>query len=139
MNSDDRGERIKQARKKAHLSQKELGDRLGVTQAMISAYEQGVRKPKLETMQKIATALGISEQELLGYNNSEYVLYKALEGSDPDEQNNSLVINGVLVSEKNLLRQYRELNRIGKAEAIKRVKELKYIPEFTGKDDIPFD
>lgn len=53
------GEKIKEARKKAGLSQKELGDKLGVSQAMIGQYETGKRKPKLETLDKIAEALSV--------------------------------------------------------------------------------
>ncbi len=37
------GEKIKDARKKAKLSQKELGMKLGVSQAMIAQYESGKR------------------------------------------------------------------------------------------------
>lgn len=53
------GERIKAARKKAGLTQKELGDKLGVSYQMIGQYENDSRKPKLETLEKIANALQI--------------------------------------------------------------------------------
>lgn len=53
------GEKIKHSRKTAGLTQKELGESLGVSAAMIAQYESGKRKPKLETLDKIATALGI--------------------------------------------------------------------------------
>lgn len=138
MNNSSRGEKIKSARKKAHISQKELGERLGVTQAMISAYEQGIRRPKLETMQKIATALGIDERELFD-GDLEYIFHKAFEETDLEERKDALIIDGILVSEKNLIRKYRKLNSEGKAEAIKRVEELSYIPKFTSENSCPFD
>lgn len=59
------GERIKAARKAAKISQSELGNILGVSQAMISAYEMGIRNPKLETLSKIADALGVLTSYLL--------------------------------------------------------------------------
>ena len=50
---------IAQARLKAGLTQAELAERIGVGQKMITAWETGYRKPKLDTIRKIATALGI--------------------------------------------------------------------------------
>ena len=51
------GEKIKSIRKKNKISQQELGNMLGVSQAMIAQYENGKRIPKLETIKKIAIAL----------------------------------------------------------------------------------
>lgn len=53
------GEMIKAARKKAGLTQKELGAMIGVSGAMIAQYETGVRIPKLDTVQRIAEPLGV--------------------------------------------------------------------------------
>ncbi len=57
-------ESIRNARKKAGLTQKELGERLGVSAAMIAQYENGQRNPKNETIQKIATALDVPVSSL---------------------------------------------------------------------------
>ena len=54
------GEKIKIIRKKNRLTQKELGDKLGVSYQMIAQYENGKRNPKIETVQKIADALDMS-------------------------------------------------------------------------------
>lgn len=51
------GQKIKYSRKKAGLTQKELGESLGVSAAMIAQYESGKRNPKIETLIKIAEAL----------------------------------------------------------------------------------
>ena len=53
------GDRIKEARKRANMTQKELGDRLGVSPVMISQYESDKRKPKINTLERISTALNI--------------------------------------------------------------------------------
>ncbi len=53
------GKQIKKCRNAIKLSQKELGERLGVSQAMIAQYESGKRIPKLETIDKIASALNV--------------------------------------------------------------------------------
>lgn len=60
------GEKIKQARKKAGLTQKELSAALGVTESFISQYESGKRRPKLTTLGKIAKALGTTVYEMIG-------------------------------------------------------------------------
>ena len=58
------GEEIKKIRKEAGLSQKELGERLKVSQAMIAQYENGKRTPKIETLIKIAEALNCEVSDI---------------------------------------------------------------------------
>lgn len=61
------GERIKQIRKEKGITQGELANRLGVSQAMITQYENGQRGPKtFETVKKIAVALDVSHEDILG-------------------------------------------------------------------------
>ena len=52
------GLKIKNARSNAHVTQAELAHRLGVTAQSISQYERGVKIPKIDTLEKIANALG---------------------------------------------------------------------------------
>ena len=58
-------ERIKATRKKAGLTQKALGEALGVTQATIQQLESGKRNPKFNTLQRIADALNVPIEELI--------------------------------------------------------------------------
>lgn len=51
---------IKNARLAVGITQAELARRLGVTPQAISQYERGEKKPKIETIKKIAGALGVS-------------------------------------------------------------------------------
>ncbi len=46
------------------MTQKELADLVGTSQAAISSYEKGTRRLGLETAQKIAIALEVSLDEL---------------------------------------------------------------------------
>lgn len=59
------GQKIKQYRLKAGLSQKDLGEKLNVSQQMIAQYESDKRAPKLETLEKISDALHIGIGNLL--------------------------------------------------------------------------
>ena len=58
------GESIQQARKKAGLSQRDLGLKLCVSGSMIGQYENNLRRPKAETIRKIAEALNIDMLEI---------------------------------------------------------------------------
>lgn len=65
---DNIGGRIRNARKKLSLTQQELGERLGVSGAMIGQYESGTRNPKIDTVKRIADALSADVNWLLhGY------------------------------------------------------------------------
>ena len=58
------GEKSKHWRVQKGLSQKELGDQIGMSQQQIGQYETGTRTPKQETLLKIAKALGVHLRDL---------------------------------------------------------------------------
>jgi transcriptional regulator with XRE-family HTH domain len=58
------GENIRSARKAAGMTQKQLGEILGVSGSMIGQYENGLRNPKTGTIVRIANAIGVPNSEL---------------------------------------------------------------------------
>ena len=60
------GERIRAIRIEKKLTQKQVGDRCGMADSNIRAYELGNANPKIETLQRIATALEVPIGFLLG-------------------------------------------------------------------------
>jgi DNA-binding XRE family transcriptional regulator len=58
------GEHIREARRKAGLTQKELAQRSGLRQSHISRLERGRHSPSFVTLEKIAHALGIPLSQL---------------------------------------------------------------------------
>lgn len=58
--------RLKAARIAKGVTQAELAQRIGVTTQAISSFEKGTKAPKMETVKRIAEALGISVAELYG-------------------------------------------------------------------------
>ena len=62
------GENIKKYRKENHFTQKELAEKLDVTVRTIQNYESGNREPNFKTLEKIAKAIGISINKLIGAN-----------------------------------------------------------------------
>ncbi|MFD1416850.1 helix-turn-helix domain-containing protein [Oceanobacillus jeddahense] len=58
------GSRIKENRKRNKLTQKELGEKIGVKDNTISAYERGAISPEQDMLFAISDVLGISINEL---------------------------------------------------------------------------
>lgn len=58
------GEQIKKYRKEAGLTQKQLGEKLGISQQQIAQYESGKRVPKIDTINNIAGALNMGVRRL---------------------------------------------------------------------------
>jgi len=56
----DIGSRLREEREAAHLSQRELARRLGVSASLISQIESGQSKPSVSTLYAIVTELGVS-------------------------------------------------------------------------------
>ena len=67
------GVRIRTVRKEKKITQVELGKKLGVSGSMIAQYETGVRNPKLDTIGKIADALGVSLNYLMEWGENDTV------------------------------------------------------------------
>ena len=59
------GNRLYQLRRKAHLSQSQLGEMVGVSNKAVSKWENGQAKPGLEIVNKLADILSVSLDELL--------------------------------------------------------------------------
>ena len=61
------GRRIQRLRKKAHFSQEKLGEKVRLTQTHISLVETGKRKASMDTLKKVASALGIKVKDLIPF------------------------------------------------------------------------
>ena len=58
--------KLREIRKLAGLTMKELGDRIGCSESAISQYETGKRHPDYETLLKISDYFGVSVDDILG-------------------------------------------------------------------------
>ncbi|QGM92132.1 helix-turn-helix domain-containing protein [Enterococcus faecalis] len=66
MTLDFFGEKLKAIRKSKRLTQLDLSKRLNVSKGTISAYEQGLSYPSIETLVEICKILDTSSDYLLG-------------------------------------------------------------------------
>ncbi|MGW8381246.1 helix-turn-helix domain-containing protein [Streptococcus parasuis] len=62
-------DRLKELRKERGFTQKKLGELCGINEANIRKYELGKQNPKIETIDKIASALGVSTLEFIEIEN----------------------------------------------------------------------
>lgn len=62
---DSLGERLARIRKERGLTQKEVADRTGLIQALVSDYERGRLRLAADMIVRFAVALGITTDELL--------------------------------------------------------------------------
>lgn len=70
MNAEYTGKKIAELRKEKNLTQKELADKLHVTDKAVSKWERGVNFPDLGLMEEIAKELDTTPSILLGLENS---------------------------------------------------------------------
>jgi transcriptional regulator with XRE-family HTH domain len=49
---------LRDARRRVHLTQAELADRAGTSQATLSAYENGRKQPSIDTLSRLLAATG---------------------------------------------------------------------------------
>ena len=78
-------ENLKEARLKSGLSQKDLSENIGVAKSTYSLYESGKREPNVDTIKKIASALNISADTLLGIDEEPTTLAAHFDGDEYKE------------------------------------------------------
>ena len=71
--TENLGSRLRKLRKERGLTQSELGNLADVEYVLISRYEQNKVMPKIETLNKLCSALNVSVDEILnGKSNQEF-------------------------------------------------------------------
>ena len=155
------GERIKAARKKAGLTQKQLGEKMGISYQAVAQWENDLRNPKIETLRAIANALGVPVSDLTGTVNEiasrmdqqalqPNQLLKQPPQTDFQERRRwaELLLTIDQMSEEadrwdavnqeqaqaEISAALAQLNPTGQREAARRGKELTFIPEYRKKD-----
>lgn len=140
------GQKIKEARKRVGMTQKELAQKLGIPFQGISQWENDLRNPKLETLQKIADAIGVPISDLVGLpidaKTMESILCDSKHATtfETDEHIGVKSRSGFVRFRKDYL-LYKEnsarlkaafdnLNETGQQKAVERVEELAKIPDY---------
>ena len=117
------GQNIQMLRKEAGLTQKELAEKIVVAPITIQQYERDVREPSFETIEKIATALGVEWIDVFAVDGKREVQKQRKKSDDFTEK------------ESQLLSHFRNLNDNGQTVAVERVQELAQIPAYQRRAD----
>ena len=88
-------ENIKKLRRQQHMTQKELAERIGISKAMISAYETEMRYPSYDVLIKLAAVFGITTDFLLGLEKKNTV-----DITDLDEEEIQIVVDLISICKK---------------------------------------
>lgn len=108
------GSRIKAERKRAGMTQAALAKKIGVSFQTVAQWENNLRNPKFETVSRIADALGVSV----------FDFYQKLPHLNPCG-------NPAEKTPNEISEAYKLLNGKGRQEALKRIKELIQLPQYT--------
>lgn len=132
------GSRIKEIRKQKGLTQKQLGEKCGMYESQIRKYENGKANPKIETLQKIAGALGCTINELLNGDDTfkavtNTTIIENADGSRYEKTETTIE----LTDRAKFIDCYDNMNKIGQREALKRVSEMTQLEKYTRKRDKP--
>lgn len=111
------GEKIKKARTDAKMTQKELAEKCGMADSAIRKYESGKVTPKLDTIAKIARAMGLYAGDLVDAGQ-----WGQVQLGESEEMPST--------AESKLLSHFRNLNDNGQSVAVERVQELTQIPAY---------
>lgn len=85
----DFGENLKMLRQKAGLTQKQLAERLWISKATVSYYEQSLRCPSPEILIKLSNIFHVSTDFLLGMEDKK----QTLDVTDLSEEDINLLQN----------------------------------------------
>ncbi|MGB7859447.1 MAG: helix-turn-helix domain-containing protein [Acidimicrobiia bacterium] len=77
------GDRLKEERTRAGISQRELARRLGLSASLISQLESGLSKPSVGTLYAIVTELGVSLDKIIKGDDSADNVMPLKDGSAP--------------------------------------------------------
>lgn len=116
------GEKIKAARQKIGITQKQLAERLGTSPQNLAQYENGKRQPKLETLEKIAEALGVDVWDL----------YEGMAESFSAAMDISVKAT---VDDEPMLYAYHKLNYLGQGKVIEYAEDLALIQKYQKEEN----
>ena len=141
--------KIQEFRKLRGLSQAELAEKAGISEISIRKYEKGERRPKVETLSKIAMVLNVPITDLAGFEPSMLSDFAVPPGKiklgsegeeilvDPIEFQR--VFNGVVQKccpnpVSRLVDKFYHLNAKGQNKALEQINLLTKIPEYQEKN-----
>ena len=116
------GERIKKLRLYNGLTQKQVGEQIGVSQTIIGFWESGRNLPKEENIRMLAGLFGVSPADLRGEEQQSYVDFVTQFINDDTQS-------------KRLASALSELNYLGKEKIIEYAKDISGNPKYINDNE----
>lgn len=122
------GQRIKSARFNTGMTQKELAEKLGLPYQSVSQWERDERAPRLDTVIRIAQAMGVPSSYLLGIDCKTATLPDWPEMQEKKKERPP--VECTQDAEERIGELLTKLNTTGQNVAVERVEELTKIPDY---------
>lgn len=120
---------LKQLRIQASMTQKELAEKLHVSQNAVFNWENGKREPGLDMIEKISKLFMVKPSYLLGYETEFIKPQNSLKNS----LNNITLLKTNNQKLENVVRSFSRLNSKGQEKAVEQLELLAKIPEYQKK------
>lgn len=117
---------LKQLRIQASMTQKELAEKLHVSQNAVFNWENGKREPGLDMIEKISKLFMVKPSYLLGYETEFIKPQNSLKNS----LNNITLLKTNNQKLENVVRSFSRLNSKGQEKAVEQLELLAKIPEY---------
>lgn len=119
-------ERLRTIRKEHGLTQAELAEKAGIAVNSVRLYESGKVIPKLDTIARIARAMGLTASDFVG---GQWGKFQGGFCSEEEVQQDD--------REARLIYYFQNLNEDGQATALERLEELTQLTKYQRRIDLP--
>lgn len=146
----DYGQMIKRAREEAGITQEALGKAIGVSGVTIMRYEKGQRNPSSKVIGEIAEVLGEPFLKLFLDASDDFAVKtrEKLEATREGDETRSREITAAAEAKftsqvdsfvvspigRSIISAFYELNKYGQEEAMERIIELTFLPQFSSNE-----
>lgn len=119
-------ERLRTIRKENGLTQAELAEKAGIAVNSVRLYESGKVIPKLDTIARIARAMGLTASDFVG---GQWEKFQGGFCSEKEVRQDD--------REAQLIYYFQNLNENGQATALDRLEELTQLPKYQRRIELP--
>ncbi|WP_270599253.1 helix-turn-helix domain-containing protein [Faecalicoccus pleomorphus] len=131
-------DKIRQARLRKGITQNQIAEKIGISQPTYAQWENGKRKPKLETLKKIADALEVPVSIL--YDDYEFVdpgegLTEDQKAKQKAHDQEQLEVIKKFYSRDKLLHNFNAVNEEGQQKIVEYSNDIAENPKYKKGDD----
>lgn len=88
-------DRLKTVRIEKGLTQKDVAEKLNVSQVMYQTWEKGIRNPKEDTIKRLAKALEVEPEYLTGYTGDLTKINETIKENNPTELDKQIILDWI--------------------------------------------